>query len=248
MLLKVSNISKHFGGLLALSNVSFEMKEGELSSMIGPNGAGKSTLFNVLTGYLKADGGEFFFNGENITALRPYQICRKRLGRSFQRINIFSRLSVFENIQISVICGRGEGLRFLTPYSRLAHEGTFDIIETVGLKDHWNKLAGELPYGDQKRLELAITLTNNPKLVLLDEPTAGLSPSETKQMIRLIEKLAGERKIAVLLVEHDMEVVFSLSKRILVLHQGKIIAEGTPDEIKVNREVQTIYLGEEKSV
>jgi len=241
----VNDLTKYFGGVAALRNVSFEVEKGELSSIIGPNGAGKSTLFNALTGYVKKDGGKVVFNGENITYLEPYEICRKGIGRSFQKVNIFPGLSVFQNVQISVICGRGKGLRFIAPYSRLSNQETCAIIDSVGLMNARTFLAEELSYGDQKRLEIAIAMANKPKMLLLDEPTAGMSVEETKVMIKLIKELVDKLELAVIIVEHDMEVVFSISRKIRVLHGGKIIAEGSPDEIKKNKEVQSIYLGEE---
>lgn len=244
MLLQVKNLTKMFGGVVALSNVSFEVENGELSSVIGPNGAGKSTLFNALTGYIPNDGGEVIFDGENITGLAPYEICRKKIGRSFQKVNIFPGYTVFQNIQISVICGKGKGLRFFTPYDRLSRQETMQIINDVGLTTESNRPATELAYGDQKRLEIAIALSNNPKLLLLDEPTAGISPQETKDMAALISSLVEKRGISIVVVEHDMEMVFAISEKIRVLHQGEIIFEGSPVEIKADKHVQRIYLGE----
>jgi branched-chain amino acid transport system ATP-binding protein len=246
MLLKVHDVAKRFGGVTALLNVSFEVEKGELSSIIGPNGAGKTTLFNALTGYIPKDHGRIIFDGEDITKLSPFEICRKRIGRSFQRVNIFPRFTVLQNVQIAVICGKGEGTRFFAPYEQLAREETLQILEDIGLAGERYKPAGELSYGDQKRLEIAIALANKPKLLLLDEPTAGMSSQETKVMVQLILGLVENRGISILIVEHDMDVVFSISEKIRVLYQGMIIVEGTPAEIKANKEVQRIYLGEKE--
>jgi len=245
MLLNVENISKSFSGIRALDNVTLEVKERELSSVIGPNGAGKSTLFNVITGHIKQDEGKITFCNEVISNMAPYDICLRKLGRSFQKVNIFPGCTTFQNVQISNICSKGKGLRFLTPYSKIGRDETLRLLEEVGLQDKRDVLAEELPYGDQKRLEMALALSNNPKLLLLDEPTAGVSLEETKKITKLIERLAYEKAISVMIVEHDMEVVFAISQKIRVMHQGRIIFEGAPDDVKRDDEVKRIYLGEE---
>jgi len=245
MILQVENVTKDFGGIRAVDNVSFTVDEGKLVSMIGPNGAGKSTLFNLLTGYIKKDKGKVIFRGEDISELPPYEICRKRIGRSFQLINLFQRMTVFENIQTGIIAGRGMSLKFVRPAKAMMREETEGILEDVGLAGKKSALASDLSHGEQRRLELGIALANNPEIVFLDEPCSGLTIQETKIMVNLIQRLAQERGLTVMLVEHKMEVIFSISEEIKVLYEGRIIFEGLPEEVKKSEEVQRVYLGEE---
>ena len=244
MMLQVENLSKHFGGVRAVDNVSFSLAEGELSSIIGPNGAGKSTLFNALTGYLTKDRGRVIFRGEDISALPSHEICRKRIGRSFQLINVFKRMSVFENIQTAILAGRPGRLSFIRPAKSMVRKETEDILENVGLAGKESMLASDLSYGGQRQLELGITLANKPELIFLDEPCAGLAVEETKSMVKLIQRLAKEQGLTVLLVEHKMDVVFSISQKIRVLYEGRLIFEGIPEEVRRSEEVLRIYLGE----
>lgn len=244
MILTVKNVKKSFDGFVAVNGVSLSVQKGEICSIIGPNGAGKTTLFNLITRHLPADSGEVTFKGINISNMPPHKICRLGIGRSFQRTNIFPRLTVFQNIQAALLAHRGMSLNFFKTADALFRQETEEILERVGLRDFREIVSGSLSYGYQKQLELGIALASNPELLLLDEPTAGMSAQETRQTIALIEKISREKGLTLLFTEHDMEVVFSIAERILVLHQGKLIAEGTPEEIKLNKEVQKVYLGE----
>jgi branched-chain amino acid transport system ATP-binding protein len=244
-LITIENLTKNFGGLRAVDGVTMKVKEGERVSIIGPNGAGKSTLFNLITGYIRPDGGRVFFRGEDITHLPIYQMVGKGIGRSFQLLNVFSELSVFENIRMGVQAHLGYGFEFFTPVDRLkeVREKVPAILESVGLTGKESTRAKDLSYGDNKILDVAVALTANPKAILLDEPTSGLAAKETGRIIDLIRKLS--ERLTILLVEHDMNVVFSVSERIIVMNQGRIIAEGKPDDIRRDEGVQEAYLGGE---
>jgi len=244
MIFEVQRLSKAFGGLMAVHDVNLGVKEGDIHAIIGPNGAGKTTFFNLVTGYLKPTTGMVTFKKENITKLPPHKICRKGIARSFQRVNIYPRLTAFENVQLAVLSKRGKTLNLFSPSKKMARKETEEILDNVGLADQAGLLADSLSHGDKKRLELAITLGNDPELLLLDEPTAGMSSEETETTMLLVERLAKERNLTVLFTEHDMSVVFGISKIITVLHQGAVIAEGTHEEIKQNETVQKVYLGE----
>jgi len=246
MILQVDNLVKSFDGFIAVAGVSFQVEKGELCSIIGPNGAGKTTVFNIITGHLRMDKGRVVFNGMDISRLPAHKICRLGLGRSFQRINIFPRLTVFENIQAAVLTHRGKSLSFFTSVQPLFQEETEEILVGVGLQDHRDAVSGSLAYGFQKQLELGIALASDPKMLLLDEPTAGMSRQETKATIELIGKIVRDKGLTLLFTEHDMSVVFSISERIMVLHQGQLIASGPPDEVRTNQDVQKIYIGESR--
>ncbi len=244
MILHIENAKKSFGGFVAVNGVSFSVKKGEICSIIGPNGAGKTTLFNLITGHLPVDEGNLAFKGIDITRMPPYKICRLGMGRSFQRTNIFPRLTVFQNIQAAVLVHRRESLNFFKSVDSLFREETEAILQRVGLKERGDTVSGSLSYGFQKQLELGIALASEPELLLLDEPTAGMSAQETHQTIDLIGRITREKGLTLLFTEHDMEVVFSISERILVLHQGRLIAGGSPEEIRNNPDVRKVYLGE----
>ncbi len=244
MILGVEKVKKSFDGFVAINGVSFSIPKGEICSIIGPNGAGKTTLFNLITGHLPLDEGKLTFKDLDITGRHPHQICRLGIGRSFQRTNIFPRLTVFQNIQAAVLVHRGESFTFFRPVDSFFQEETGAILERVGLKEYAQTVSGSLSYGFQKQLELGIALASEPELLLLDEPTAGMSAQETHQTMELIGKITREKGLTLLFTEHDMEVVFSISQRIMVLHQGRLIAEGTPGEVRNNPEVQKVYLGE----
>jgi len=246
MILQVNNLVKSFNGFMAIAGVNFTVKKGELCAIIGPNGAGKTTLFNLITGHLSMDKGQIVFNDIDISHLNAHKVCRLGLGRSFQRINIFSRLTVFENIQAAVLTHRGKSFNFFTPVQPLFQEETHEILERVGLQEHRDEVSGSLAYGFQKQLELGIALAMEPKMLLLDEPTAGMSTQETRATIELIGEIVKEKGLTLLFTEHDMSVVFSISERILVLHQGKLIASGPPDEVRANTNVQKVYMGENR--
>ncbi len=244
MILGVEKVKKSFDGFVAINGVSFSLQKGEICSIIGPNGAGKTTLFNLITGHLRIDEGKLIFKDQDITNRRPYQICRLGVGRSFQRTNIFPRLTVYQNIQAAVLVHRGRSFTFFQPVDSFFQKETEEILGRVGLKEYAQTVSGSLSYGFQKQLELGIALASEPELLLLDEPTAGMSTQETHQTMELIGKITQEKGLTLLFTEHDMEVVFSISRRIMVLHQGRLIAEGPPEEVRRNLEVQKIYLGE----
>ena len=244
MILQVADLEKAFNGFKAVGGVSFSIAKGEICSLIGPNGAGKSTLFNLITGHLNADKGKVIFDGTDISRMRAYKICRLGLGRSFQRINIFPKLTVWENIQSAVLAHKGKSLSLFSSVQNLFQEETEDILKKVDLQEYRNEPSGSIAYGYQKQLELGIALASDPKMLLLDEPTAGMSAKETKATIELIAKIVKDEGLTLLFTEHDMSVVFSISERILILHQGKLIAEGLPEEVRENPEVQKIYFGE----
>jgi branched-chain amino acid transport system ATP-binding protein len=243
---RVDNVTKSFGGLMAVNDVSFELKKGELSSIIGPNGAGKTTLFNLLTGHIKPDRGRIAFEGKNITGLSPYRICRRGIGRSFQRTNIFPRLSVFENVQVALMSWQRKTRNIFIKSDSLLRKETDEILESIGLGDKRKTTAGLLAHGDQRLLEIGITLGTHPRLILLDEPTAGMSPEESNKTVGLVQRLVRERDLTLLFIEHDMNIVFGISERIRVMHMGTVMAEGSPEEIRANDEVQRIYLAEEQ--
>ncbi len=240
-LLKTEALTKHFGGLLALADVSFGVRPGEIRAIIGPNGAGKSTLFNCLTGVLPPSRGRILFQGEDITGLPQDLISHKGLARSYQITNIMPGLTCFENVRVAVQ-SRKPGLFLFSHH--LSHrdilEKTEAVIEAVGLRGKEAVPAASLSHGEQRDLEIGIALATDPKLLLLDEPTAGMSSAETRETMDLIRRIA--RQVTILIVEHDMEVVMGLAQRITVLHYGEVLAEGTPEEIQANPKVLEVYL------
>ena len=244
-MLKVEAVEKSFGDFKAVDRANLVVERGEIVAVIGPNGAGKTTLFNLITGQLKPDGGRIVFKGEDITGLPPYEICKKGIARSFQIVNIFHRLTVFENVQVAVLSHRGKSSRLLEPARRMAVRETMELLEAVGLEDKASEIAGTLSHGDQKVLEIAIALGNEPELLILDEPTAGMSPEETASTIELIRRLAETRDLTILFCEHDMEIVFSIANSIMVMHQGRTLIQAPPGEVRANKEVQEAYLGGE---
>ena len=245
-MLEVRDLKKSFGGFQAVSGVSFSVPQGSISAIIGPNGAGKTTLFNLITGHLRPDAGSISFKNREITGIAPHDLCRLGMGRSFQRTNIFPRLSVFQNVQAAFLCHRGRGWNLLASVDRLYRDETEALLVSVGLLDKAGEVAGFLSHGNQKQLELGLALALEPEILLLDEPTAGMSASETRESIRLIEGIARERSLTLLFTEHDMEVVFAIAHRITVLHQGEVIADGTPEEVRRHPEVRRVYLGERR--
>ena len=242
--LNISNLTIDFGGFVAINNVNFSLEDGEKHAIIGPNGAGKTTFFNLITGHLKPSRGDVLFKDTIITALAPHKIVKLGLARSFQRINIFPRMTVFENIQTWLIARDNKHFHFFSPGAAQNREETAELLELVGLEDEFSEIAGELAYGKQKQLELAISLAENPTVLLLDEPTAGMSPQETSVAIALVDEIARARKLTLLFTEHDMSVVFGIADRISVLHHGEIIASGAPDAVRSDPEVRRVYLGE----
>ena len=244
-ILKVEHLNKAFGGLQATNDVNYEMQTGELSGIIGPNGAGKSTFFNLLTGYHKVDSGRIFFHGKDITNWTPHRISRLGIARAFQVSNIYPALTTYENIRQAILAQQKRTLNFFTPAKWLAKEETQELLNVTGLSQYADMIAGTLSQGDKKRLELAIALGSKPKLLFLDEPTAGMSGEETHETMNLVKRLNQEMDLTILFTEHDMSVVFGYAKRLTVLLQGTIIAEGSPEEVRKNEAAQKVYLGEE---
>ena len=241
--LETKQAYKAFEGFVAINGVSIDLKKGEKHAIIGPNGAGKTTLFNLITGHLRVDSGTVTFEGRDITGIPPHKIVKLGLARSFQRINIYPRMTVFENVQVALIARDGRSFHLFTLGHGLNREESAELLELVGLTAEAEELAGELAYGKQKQLELAISLASNPRVLLLDEPTAGMSPAETVEAIKLIEEITEARGLTLLFTEHDMGVVFGISDRISVLHHGELIFSGEPDHVREDPEVRRVYLG-----
>ena len=242
--LKVEHLSRAFGGLRAVEDVSFEVRQGDRHAIIGPNGAGKSTLFNLITGRLKPDRGRVTFAGRDITGKPPHVIARSGIGRAFQITSIFPRLTVRQNLQYAMLAHHGDTRRPFGRADRIYREQAMELLEAVGLAAYAELPAGQLSHGDQRAIEIAISLALGSKLVLLDEPTAGMSPYETEKAMELVRQLATERGLSLLFCEHDMQVVFGTARTVTVMHQGRVLTEGTPDEIRRDPEVQKISLGE----
>ena len=242
--LKVEGISKRFGGLQALQSVDMHVKPGEFHAIIGPNGAGKSTFFNTLTGLLKADEGHISFDGRNVTGLAPHRLTRLGMGRTFQITRVFHGMTVLENVQVALCAHAQQTWKVWTAASGLHVQSAKDLLERVGLAAQWARTARTLAHGDQKRLELAIALASQPKLLLLDEPTAGMAAQERLASIQLVHQVAKQLGISCVFTEHDMAVVFAVASRITVLHQGKVLAVGLPQEVRASAVVQQVYLGE----
>jgi len=242
-LLKIEALSKSFDGFMAVSNVNLEVKKGEIVAVIGPNGAGKTTLFNLVSGVLKPDGGRIIFKGENIAGLPPHAICKRGLSRSFQIVNVFERLTVFENVQISLMARENMNWNLITPSSRVLIGETLKILESVGLAEKKDSVCGLLSHGDRKVLEIAVALGVNPEFLILDEPTAGMAPEETGRCIDLIKGLSDNLGLTILFCEHDMALVFAIANRIMVMARGATLVQGSCEEIRCNQTVQDAYLG-----
>jgi branched-chain amino acid transport system ATP-binding protein len=243
-ILETKGLKKAFGGVTAVRDVDLEVAGNEIHSVIGPNGAGKTTLFNLISGFYRCDEGRVVFKGKDITGLPPEKIVRLGMGRSFQVTSIFPKLTVFENIQATALFAGGQGLSVFSDASRMALKNTEEVLSLVELLSKKDELAGTLPAGDRKKLELGIVLATQPDLLLLDEPTCGMSPVETTGTIELIRRISREKSLTVLLTEHKMDVVFSVSSHITVMNFGVVVAAGTPEEIRNNKQVQNIYFGE----
>lgn len=244
MLLETKKLYKSFGGLQVISDLDVSVAEGRLTSIIGPNGAGKTTLFNVIGGRFPPSSGRVFFKDRDISGLKPHVISQMGLIRSFQITNVFPRLTVRENVRLACQSRLKKKVSILKPAADLdgTNEKTTAILERIGLLSYQEALAAELSHGDQRHLEIAMTLATDPKLLLLDEPTSGMSPAETDQTIKLIEDLS--KSLTILLIEHDMKLVMSISQNIIVLDYGTKIAEGAPEQIENHPEVRRVYLGE----
>jgi len=245
--LSVRALSKAFGGVHAVREVSFDVKPGEFLAMIGPNGAGKSTCFNMINGQLRPDSGEIHFDGRNIAGLHPRDIWRLGVGRTFQVAATFGSMTVAENVQMALISHAREIYRFWPAAHTLHRDRALQLLDQVGMRAAADRPGRELAYGDVKRIELAIALANDPKLLLMDEPTAGMAPRERNELIALVKKLVVERGISVLFTEHSMDVVFAFADRIIVLARGRLIADGTAAQIRDDAKVQEVYFGTGKT-
>ena len=242
-MLELNGLCKSFAGFRAVSDVSLTVESEQIAAVIGPNGAGKSTLFNLITGHLQPDSGQVLLDGRDITGSPPHRLCGMGIGRSFQRTNIFPNLTVFENLQAAFLVHRSRGLNFWSLAESFYRDETAALLASIGLVGQEKTIAGTLSYGNQKQLELGLALASDPQILLLDEPTAGMSAGETHETIRLLQRIAAERGLTLLFTEHDMQVVFGIAQKISVLHQGRKIAEGTPDDVRVDPEVRRVYLG-----
>ena len=242
-MLQVQTLQKSFDGFLAVDGAMLNVEKGDVVAVIGPNGAGKTTLFHLITGQLAPTSGTILFKKENIAGLAPYLVCRKGISRSYQVVNIFNRLTVFENVQVAVLSYRKKTFNIFRPAKTIAVAETRKILESVGLLGKSEMTSGSLSHGDQKVLEIAIALGNRPELLILDEPTAGMSPEETAITLRLMKRLSGDLGLTILFCEHDMGMVFSIASQIMVMQQGKSIAQGSPDEVRNNPQVREAYLG-----
>jgi branched-chain amino acid transport system ATP-binding protein len=248
-LLSVRGLSKRFGGVHAVDGIDLDVQPREKVALIGPNGAGKTTFYNLLSGRMQPTSGTVVFDGRDVTGLAPHRISRLGISRSFQITNIFPEFSARENVEVALTAVHGKSLRL---FSRAAtdaalHEEADALLELLGLGALAGMRAGTLSYGDKRLLEIAIVLATRPRLVLLDEPTAGMTPEETRAVVALVRQLADSTQYTFLITEHDMEVVFGLADRIVVMHRGRVLAHGSADEIRASREVREAYLGEEEA-
>ena len=246
-LLQIEGLGKRFGGVQAVQGVGFSLEPGEVLALIGPNGAGKSTTFNMLSGQLQADAGSVRLNGAELVGMQPRDIWRLGVGRTFQIAETFSSLTVVENVQMALLSNAKRLFKLWQPARHFQRDKAVALLALVGMADQADRPCSELAYGDIKRVELAIAIAHSPSLLLMDEPTAGMAPAERNQLMALTQRLARERNMAVLFTEHSMDVVFAYADRIIVLARGQLIAEGTPDAVRHNPEVQAVYLGTGKT-
>lgn len=251
-LMEINNLDKSFGGLSALLDFNFQIAEGELVGLIGPNGAGKTTVFNLITGVYRPDQGSVMFRGENLVGLAPYTICAKGVARTFQNIRLFNDLTVLDNVKIATHKDVPYGLISAILRTPGFFRGEEEIemealkyLEIFNLKDKKDELAKNLPYGEQRRIEIVRALATRPLLLILDEPAAGMNPQETRELMELIRYIRSEFNLTILLIEHDMSLVMGVCERLYVLDYGQVIAEGTPAEIRSNKRVIEAYLGED---
>ena len=243
-LLRVRELEKHFGGLTALDGVSLEVARGEFRAIIGPNGAGKSTFFNTLTGLHRPDAGSVHLEGREITGRTPHALARLGVGRTFQITSVFPEMTALENVQVALLAHARRTWSVLGVARQLHIARGEELLALVELGGSETRLAGTLAHGDQKRLELAIALASEPRLLLLDEPTAGMAARERLTSIALVHRIAAELGLTVIFTEHDMSVVFAVATAITVLHQGRVLAEGAPEAVRADPDVQKVYLGE----
>ena len=243
VVLETKGLSKSFGGIVAVDDVSFQLQKGELLALIGPNGAGKSTCFNMLMGQLPPTAGEVYLSGEKINGLRPRQIWRKGVGRTFQITATYSSMTVVENVQMALLSHHKQVFRFAPRAHLMYHTEAIALLKKVGMAEQAERHCAVLAYGDLKRMELAIALAHDPVLLLMDEPTAGMAPKERVALMQLTANIVRDEQVSVLFTEHDMDVVFAHAHRIMVLNRGKLIAEGNATEIRNSPLVQEVYLG-----
>ncbi|MBE0533090.1 MAG: ABC transporter ATP-binding protein [Rhodospirillales bacterium] len=244
-LLAIHDLSKAFGGVEAVRSVSFEVAAGEAVALIGPNGAGKTTCFNLIGGQLRPDAGGIEFRGRDIAGWPPHKVWRLGIGRTFQVAAIFPSMTVQENVQMAMVSHTGRALNLLTPLAGLEAEKADALLERVGLAAQARRACGLLAYGDLKRLELALALANDPALLLMDEPMAGVARGERAELMALIGRVVAEEGVSVLFTEHDMDVVFGHASRIVVLHRGEVVADGAPEAVRADARVREVYLGAE---
>lgn len=245
-ILRVEGISKSYSGALALDDLSFELEAGEIIAMIGPNGAGKTTCFNILDGQLRADRGQVFVGDTNISRMDTHEILRLGVGRTFQIAATFHSFTVAENVQIALLAHHGLLWNLHSSAPDLCRDEADRLLEQLGMVAQAARACSVLSYGDLKRVELAIALAGNPRLLLMDEPTAGMAPRERLELMALVARLARERELSVLFTEHDMDIVFSHADRILLLEQGRLISQGAPAMVRADPRAQRAYLGHEQ--
>jgi len=245
-MLQVTALQKSFDGFMAVSNAQLRAARGEITAVIGPNGAGKTTLFHLITGQISPDKGSIRFKDQDIAGLPPYVVCRLGISRSYQVVNVFDRLDVFENVRVAVLSRQHRSFNLFANARRMAEKETRKILETVGLGDKAQRISGTLSHGDRKVLEIAVALGNRPELLILDEPTAGMSPEETEIVLQLMRRLRSEMGITLVFCEHDMEMVFTLSDQIMVMQHGRTLIQDRPDAVRNHPEVRVAYLGEDE--
>jgi len=244
--LETRGLSKSFGGVRAVSGVDLAMPRGEIRALIGPNGAGKTTFFNMLTGQLIADAGEVRFKGERLSGLPPHAVWRRGVSRTFQITATFATLTALDNVRVGRLSHLGKTYAMLESSRSLQADEARALLDQVGLAEQADRVAAVLAYGDLKKLELAVALANDPEVLLLDEPTAGMAPAERGALMALAERIARARGLTVLFTEHDMDVVFAIADRIMVLHQARVIADGAPAAVRADPQAQRVYLGEDE--
>ncbi|WP_029349898.1 ABC transporter ATP-binding protein [Bosea sp. 117] len=241
--LTVRSLSKSYGGVRALDDVSFSVAAGELLALIGPNGAGKSTCFNIVNGQIRPDAGHVWIGGREVTGLAPRRIARLGVGRTFQIAAVFGSMTAVENVQMAMIAARGQSFGLWRPAAAHHRQAALELLGRVGMAELAERPAATLAYGDVKRLELAVALAGEPVLLLMDEPTAGMGAGERGALIALVRELVTERRLAALFTEHSMDVVFAHADRVIVLARGKLIADGSADAVRADPQVRAVYLG-----